>query len=1133
MELLAVRLINIRSFADVAIELGSGVIRIAGENGAGKTTIVAGVTFAFLGPDSVESRRYDTAEAGAVELDASSKLLRKGEAWGLAAVTFKVARHPGRVFRVHRVIGKRPKPRGLKDADPLLTEDAALVALGTNGEVLEVLETGKKAIAAHVARLLDQGEEAFAHAFKRIVAAPQGKLLQSIFEDRKERRDVAWRILGVDRYARAAQDATRIGGLLEARYLRSVERALAVAEQQVRDLEGTPELVKTLAGEVGAQELAVAEKRAARDAAALARESAALAVTRGGERVEQARRLAADAEDVARETEAARAALAAAEEAARGLAALGGAIARFEALRAEQGPRERTLVAFQGARARLEAARKSDLDLARREQASDEKLGRELAAARESEAALGRETAELAKKVSLAEREEITLAASHRAAVESAQGLGRWIASVGGPLAAARGLVASGALDADALEGLATTVPAEPDEKDVALVARAKEIADEVERRSGLAGAARARLEAALDLAARVGSGALCPLLAVACPHPRGQNLLDTLRETGTRERAASATAEKELTQARREHERVRAAQARLDGLARERQVWRERVQRLAPQAAQALAALERATGELAGLAGSAPARVRPLVQGLVAPPAAPIGQVRLFEKPREAFVSPAEWDGSSLRVLARALRARRSELAGALPTKLEERLAEAQLAAEHEAEELRTRLDAAVRRRENLRGQKEAAPARQAELLRSIARLTEEHREQAERRQKDALARSTEIVEQARALAAQGDVPAEHEKFLAALEKARQARDEASRLEALSAQGPAARERLGHAEKRASEVAARALALGVPGGVLSREALEKVARELAASLAADETRASAARTHEDQATRALLAAESALSVLRHRLDEAGTRARALDEKRVRLERLRLARDHVAHACSVLRGTGGAGVRAGGEAPASSASPPLAGALFKALSELPARLAERRVREVSSHARRIYRGLAPQETWDLVWDPRTYVLALAAPGTLPGQAVREGIAIDDMSGGQQMSAALALHLALVHTYARNTDLLFLDEPTTHLDARRRRALAECLRSLRAASAGPTALVPLRQVFVISHDDAFEGLQDQVVRVVAGTGGRPSTIEGASTAVPTPEPAREILSPAVPRKRVRKKNPAAG
>jgi len=110
-----------------------------------------------------------------------------------------------------------------------------------------------------------------------------------------------------------------------------------------------------------------------------------------------------------------------------------------------------------------------------------------------------------------------------------------------------------------------------------------------------------------------------------------------------------------------------------------------------------------------------------------------------------------------------------------------------------------------------------------------------------------------------------------------------------------------------------------------------------------------------------------------------------------------------------------------------------------------------------------------------------------------------------------MSGGQQMTAALALHLALVHTYARNCDVLFLDEPTTHLDAKRRRALAETLRSLRSRIGTSEALVPLRQMFLISHDDAFEGLQDQVIRVVAGSGEQPSTIEGAAGTTPSAPP----------------------
>jgi hypothetical protein len=217
--------------------------------------------------------------------------------------------------------------------------------------------------------------------------------------------------------------------------------------------------------------------------------------------------------------------------------------------------------------------------------------------------------------------------------------------------------------------------------------------------------------------------------------------------------------------------------------------------------------------------------------------------------------------------------------------------------------------------------------------------------------------------------------------------------------------------------------------------------------------------------------------------VLKDRLAEATRRRDEHARQKARLEKLRAACDHVAHACSVLRGTSGEG--------------PLSAALFKALGDLPNRLAEARVRRVSSHARRIYRALAPHETWDLTWDPKTYVLALAAPGTEPAAALRTGIAVDDMSGGQQMSAALALHLALVHTYARQCDLLFLDEPTTNLDARRRAALAECLRTLRARLAatgeGRERLLPLRQIVVVSHDEAFDALEDRTILVERGEG----------------------------------------
>ena len=60
--------------------------------------------------------------------------------------------------------------------------------------------------------------------------------------------------------------------------------------------------------------------------------------------------------------------------------------------------------------------------------------------------------------------------------------------------------------------------------------------------------------------------------------------------------------------------------------------------------------------------------------------------------------------------------------------------------------------------------------------------------------------------------------------------------------------------------------------------------------------------------------------------------------------------------------------------------------------------------------------------------------------------------------------GEQMSAALAVRLALVREWAIN--VAFFDEPTANLDAQRRGALAQQIMSVRW----------FRKLFVISHDD---------------------------------------------------------
>ena len=91
-----------------------------------------------------------------------------------------------------------------------------------------------------------------------------------------------------------------------------------------------------------------------------------------------------------------------------------------------------------------------------------------------------------------------------------------------------------------------------------------------------------------------------------------------------------------------------------------------------------------------------------------------------------------------------------------------------------------------------------------------------------------------------------------------------------------------------------------------------------------------------------------------------------------------------------------------------------------------------------------------------------------------------------GIAIDagghermfaQLSGGEQMSAALAVRLSLLREMS-NISIAFFDEPTTNLDEARREALVRQI----------LAVQGFRQLFVISHDDTFEQATQNLIRV---------------------------------------------
>ena len=80
----------------------------------------------------------------------------------------------------------------------------------------------------------------------------------------------------------------------------------------------------------------------------------------------------------------------------------------------------------------------------------------------------------------------------------------------------------------------------------------------------------------------------------------------------------------------------------------------------------------------------------------------------------------------------------------------------------------------------------------------------------------------------------------------------------------------------------------------------------------------------------------------------------------------------------------------------------------------------------------------------------------------------------------NLSGGEQMAAALSVRLALLKQLS-DIRLAFFDEPTTNMDAVRRERLAEQISHI-------TERQTFDQLFVISHDDTFEEFADNVVSV---------------------------------------------
>jgi DNA repair protein SbcC/Rad50 len=135
------------------------------------------------------------------------------------------------------------------------------------------------------------------------------------------------------------------------------------------------------------------------------------------------------------------------------------------------------------------------------------------------------------------------------------------------------------------------------------------------------------------------------------------------------------------------------------------------------------------------------------------------------------------------------------------------------------------------------------------------------------------------------------------------------------------------------------------------------------------------------------------------------------------------------------------------------------------------LKEAAPRVARNYVFHVSTEANQIFREITGNAERTLKWSEDYGVMLEEYGHERP---------FISLSGGEQMSAALAVRLALLKQLS-DVRIAFFDEPTANLDEERRERLAEEISRI-------TEKQTFNQLFVVSHDDTFEGYVDHVVEV---------------------------------------------
>ena len=134
-------------------------------------------------------------------------------------------------------------------------------------------------------------------------------------------------------------------------------------------------------------------------------------------------------------------------------------------------------------------------------------------------------------------------------------------------------------------------------------------------------------------------------------------------------------------------------------------------------------------------------------------------------------------------------------------------------------------------------------------------------------------------------------------------------------------------------------------------------------------------------------------------------------------------------------------------------------------------SNLPLKLSATYREYIASMATSLYRQIANENVHiDILEDYEVRIV---------DDQIKENYkSMEQLSGGEQMSVALAIRLSMLK-HLTGLDIYFLDEPTINLDVERRERIGEVIQDISQE---------LTQLFVISHDDTFDSITDRVIKL---------------------------------------------